>query len=381
MKTKLIILYLSSVVFFGCGKKNQKASVNMDGVTTISVSSVEETLQDTSCFKKPQIIVLETIEESLLSRIDRISFDENRLFIFDKNLMEILSFDLTGKYIGKVKNRGQGPGEYIQISDFAIDINQKQMILLCDVPNKLMYFTYDGTFVKEEKLDDYYMQLVTDNSYIYLERMNNTEIEKGQLGILSKQTDEMREAMDQIDIKNHFFISGNSLNKGKDILYVRRFDNSIYKVDDGEIFAKYNIDFQNYSFPDKLVREESSEIILKECFDNNYIFSMANIVNSGHYFMFTTNLGLFLYDKKNDVLNGYNQMLNEKWGATFFTYMPLDNTNNIICTIDDPSSIKHAVEHMPADKKADKKYSEMLDIVSTLTDENNPILFIYEFDD
>lgn len=54
--------------------------------------------------------------------------------------------------------------------------------------------------------------------------------------------------MDLIDIKNHFFISGNSFSKGNDIFYVRRFDNSIYKLDNGKITTEYNVDFKKHSF-------------------------------------------------------------------------------------------------------------------------------------
>lgn len=382
MKKKLIIsiLYIFSfIILFGCKKAIIKEPVNMDGVVTISASSFEETLQDTIYFKKPQIIVLETTEESLLSKINRVSYDENLLFVFDKTLMEILFFNLTGRYIGKINNKGQGPGEYIQISDFAIDTNQKQILLLCDIPNKLMYFSYDGAFIKEESLDNYYMQLVVDSNYIYFEKMNNIDVESGQLHILEKEKNQVEEVLDQIDVKNYFFINGNSLNKGEGLLYVRRFDNAVYGMEEGRAFKKYDIDFKEYSFPDRLIEEESSDVILRESSKNKYVFSMANIVNNRYCLMFMTNLGPFLYDKENNVLNGYEYIQNAKWGTMFSSYMPLDNTNKIICFIDDPSFIQDAVEHMPESKKNDERFSEMLNIAEKLTEENNPILFIYEF--
>ena len=383
MRKKIIISVLCffSIVFFGCKKSTQRADVDLDRTVTISATSIEEVFADTSYFGKPQIIVLETLEESLLSEMSRIAIANNNLFIFDKNLMNILIFDITGKYINKIDRIGQGPEEYLQISDFALDTNKEQIILLCDVPNKLMYFAYNGDFVKEESLNAYYMQLVTDSEYVYFEKMNNIETNGSQLAMLNTETGIVQEGIEVIDIKNYFFIKGNSLSKGDDILYVRRYDNSIYGIKNGEIEQRYTVDFGKYTFPDRLIEEESTERILKECHENEYIFSMADAINNDHYIMFKTNLGLFIYDKSKDILKGYKQMLNTKVANLFPTYLILENTDKIVFSIDDPSFIKHAVKRIPDEMKTDNKYSEILEIADKLTDENNPVLFIYEFKD
>lgn len=384
MKKEYIIsiMCFSIIIFLGCNKKKTKNTyIDSENVVSISISNFEKVFYDTAYFKKPQIIVLETNEESFLSEIKRISYDDNILFIFDKSLMKISFFDVTGKYINSIDRRGNGPEEYIQISDFAIDTSKKQIILLCDIPNKLMYFDYTGTFIQEKKLDTYYSELMVDHDYIYFEKMNNIESKGFQIAIFNKNTEEWQETIDLIDIKNTLFISGNSLSKGTKMSYARRFDNSIYEINEGRIMKKYNIDFKKHSFPKRLIEEESSSIVLGESSQNKYIFSLASVLNTEHYILFKTNLGLFIYDKKNDILNASEQIMDSNLGTYFSNYILLENTDKVVCAIEDPTYIKHAAKRIPEEKKNDERFQLVLDIANKLTEENNPVLFIYEFKD
>lgn len=393
MKKEIIITTVCSfsILFFSCKENIQKANIDSNGVKTITISSIEESFQDTSYFKDPQIIILETLEESLFSEITRMFMDDSTLFIYDRQLNYILMFDISGKYINKIDCKGEGPGEYSQIKDFTIDTIEKQIILLCS-PQKQMYFTYDGVFIKEKRHRDYYSQLTTDNNHIYFEKADIGEKDY-QLHILDIKTGKKHEGLEPIGIKNHYYTNGNSLNRGKDILFVRRYDNSIYELTNGEIIKKYYVDFKQNSFPDKLKEEEKAEIIDKECRTNEYIFSMSNIINNDYYIMFYTNIGVFIYDKEYNTLTGYKQILNSKLSPfieyPFNYYFPLENTNKIICSIDDPVFIKHIAEQIIEypDKakiisnKHPKLVEEIINIGSKMTEDNNPVLFIYEFKD
>lgn len=375
----LLIALFNNVIGFEWGMP--KVNAEISNVPTITLSSADEILPDTSCFKKPQIVVLETVDESLLSEISRISSDGDQLFVLDRGLMEVLSFDMTGKYTGKISSKGQGPGEYIQISDFAVDTHQKQIILLCDIPNKIIRFAYDGRFIEEKGLDEYYSQLAVNEHHIYLEKVHNSDLETGQLHVINKETGKMIQTLDPIDIKNDLFISGNSLNRGKNILYVRRFDNAIYRIRNGYALKIYDLDFKKFTFPERLKQEERSEVILRECAENDYIYSMSNIVENGDHLMFTTNTGIFICNSRSKELKGYQYMVNPGWGVEFRSYVTLGNTDKIICTIDDPSHIKNAVERIPEERKTDQRFTEIVEVVAKLNEENNPILFIYDFID
>lgn len=78
-----LIACVFALVFAGCKEKDRKNGADTDDVKTITLSSIEESFQDTSYFKNPQVVVLETRDESLLSEMTRIFMDDGKLFIFD----------------------------------------------------------------------------------------------------------------------------------------------------------------------------------------------------------------------------------------------------------------------------------------------------------
>ncbi|WP_106832092.1 6-bladed beta-propeller [Parabacteroides pacaensis] len=396
MKKELIITAMCafSILFFSCKENAQKTEIDSKDVKTIAVSSIKESFQDTAYFKDPQIVVLETIDESLIANINRIFMDDNILFIYGWKLQEILMFDINGKYLNKIDRKGEGPGEYVQITDFTIDPVKKQIIVLCSIPEKRMYFTYEGTFIKEESNQNFYSRLTMDNNYIYFENVV-LENPNDQLHILDTKTGKKYEGLKPLNIKNYYYANGNSLSRGKNILYTRRYDNSIYELKSGEIIKKYQVDFKEHSFPDQFITEKDAVVIAEECLTHEYIFSMSNVVNNDSYMMFYTNPAIiFLYDKKNDVLTGYKQILNSKLGpfikSSFTFYFPVENTNKIVCYINDPSFIKHITKQIVdnPDKKIKKiknshpkLIEEIINLGNKITDDSNPVLFIYEFKD
>lgn len=399
MKKGLIITTLCtfSILLVGCKKNVQKDDTDSKEVKTITLSSIEKSIWDTTYFKKPQIVVLETKEESLISKITKMAVDDNILFIYDKYADKLFMFDINGKYIGKIDNKGNGPEEYAETVDFTIDPVKKQIIILCGVPEKRMYFTYEGKFIREENNKDFYLNITTDGKYIYLEGAPLGR--DHQFLVLNTETGKEEEKFKTINIKNSVYPNGIPLNQGKNILFVRRYDNSIYELKNGEIIEKYKVDFKKHAFPERFITEEESLVIFDESRTYEYIYSMSNICENNHCIMFYTNLGLFLYDKKKDTLTGYKQLLNSSFTPVveykFSYYLPIQNTNKIVCSLDEdlyePAILQTMAKQVsdqpdhPEAKKMRDKYpgilEEIVKIGSQITDESNPVLFIYEFKD
>lgn len=59
-----------------------------------------------------EIIPLETTEECLISKINRIEFYQDKIFVSDKANAKIFVFTSEGKYLKSIGTQGGGPGEY-----------------------------------------------------------------------------------------------------------------------------------------------------------------------------------------------------------------------------------------------------------------------------
>jgi hypothetical protein len=64
-------------------------------------------------FPLEELIVLEEREESLIGGIGWLSRVDDRLLIVDNIQDLVLLFDLQGRFLGRLGNKGQGPGEYM----------------------------------------------------------------------------------------------------------------------------------------------------------------------------------------------------------------------------------------------------------------------------
>lgn len=111
MKDVLFVLFVC--LFMSCGKQPAVSSVGMTiGVETNA--SIEEFIEEVA------LVPLETNDECLLGELEKIYESDGRLYILDKRKAAVFVFDKSGKYLYKIERRGNGPEEYVEVSDFDV---------------------------------------------------------------------------------------------------------------------------------------------------------------------------------------------------------------------------------------------------------------------
>lgn len=99
-----------------------------------------------------EYIRLETAPEYLIGRIKKIIFFNGKYLIFDSQTYRILIFNASGKYIIKIEQKGKGPGEYLQISDFTVLPVDSSICLVDDWQVKVIKYDFSGKFLHERRL-------------------------------------------------------------------------------------------------------------------------------------------------------------------------------------------------------------------------------------
>ena len=93
-------------------------------------------------------IQLETIDECLIGGIKKIYAVGDKLIIFDRDITKsIYFFERDGTFINKISRIGQGPGEYVSITDIAIKEEDEEIIIWDIRTRKLLVYNFDGTFI------------------------------------------------------------------------------------------------------------------------------------------------------------------------------------------------------------------------------------------
>ncbi|MEC7754797.1 6-bladed beta-propeller [Roseivirga sp. UBA1976] len=95
-------------------------------------------------------IALETLENNLISRVINVVHNDGSLFVGDINAL--FKFTWEGKFIKQIGSIGQGPGEYLNVSDIALDKEKGYIYLASNLSQKIVCYDTDGNFIRETKV-------------------------------------------------------------------------------------------------------------------------------------------------------------------------------------------------------------------------------------
>lgn len=175
MRIELVILLM--VIFCSCGPKRTYEISNSDSVIEIDLlSEPKSTIKKLSDFaENVEYIPLQTTENSLLGEFVRkiISID-NRIYIKNGGLEgEIMCFDMDGRFLFKLDNKGRGPGEYTSIFDFDVS-SDNEILTLLSLNKKLLIYGISETgftFERSVSLKDpfpWMIDMVPETDYGFL---------------------------------------------------------------------------------------------------------------------------------------------------------------------------------------------------------------------
>ena len=94
-------------------------------------------------------VPLETNDSCIFGDIEKILIREDLIFVMDGANKTIMIFDQTGKFKAKIDHAGNGPGEYIRISDFDV---KNGLIYVYALSSKILLYTFDGEWVSTKDM-------------------------------------------------------------------------------------------------------------------------------------------------------------------------------------------------------------------------------------
>ncbi len=111
---KLLLLIIDFLLFFSVARSQNLPAVLLDNPGKpngkVSLSDIGTAFQ---------YISLETSPGCLIGKIHQLEFDGEHIVVADAE--RILLFDKTGRFIRQIGSSGKGPGQYVKISDIALN--------------------------------------------------------------------------------------------------------------------------------------------------------------------------------------------------------------------------------------------------------------------
>ncbi|APY12030.1 hypothetical protein BWZ22_12680 [Seonamhaeicola sp. S2-3] len=373
-----IILLL---LFNACSK-----SEKLENSTTIQVN-VEDNYGEGSFeeyFSSSSIVPLETNEVSILSGIDRISMQDDKIFILDRKLRGVFIFDNTGKFLNKIQKIGKGPGEYSFLQDFTIDYEKKQLILYSKAPNKLTTFNFEGQFIEEEKMTDYYFNIgYHDNKLLFLYK----NLEKNKLFQEYDLTTLKTKNEINMDKYDHFFYSLGwrtpNITKSKNINLSLGYSKIIYEYHNNIFSPKYIVDFGEHNTPKNIINQIDDDFkgLYQYTTKNKLGFGISNFRENDNYitFNFWGNM-IVIYSKISKKAKTFDLFRGPKDKLPFQNYFAHDGDNNKILSIYEAEYFKKQLNIYKEEIKPWEKLPKYIkDIDKKVSSNDNPLLIIYSF--
>jgi hypothetical protein len=164
----IIILLFATIIFISCKQQKSEWKGTVEEVDRVTVvKNPKEPMYGEEIFEIEEELSIgeaEGAEEYMFQDARKVVADNNdRIFISDFRSVHIRVFDKFGNYVTTIGRKGQGPGEFGQVTN--IQITPENELLVHDrYTRRLSYFSLDGDYLRTEQLKKIQALMVKVNS-------------------------------------------------------------------------------------------------------------------------------------------------------------------------------------------------------------------------
>ena len=359
------------------------SSANPTG-TIVSVEiEPERSTPDTVLLADREIIVLETHPEALLSGIESIDIDQDKLYVLDLRRDKLAVFDREGNFLSTIGRRGRGPGEFSNvITDFCIDRENDEILIATDRPNRIMRFSLSGEFFGQIPLpeEDTLFEIIKegDNIYarIFAEKHEVAIYEMDGHAVGSVKYPEIQSLKTNYNDGVVTTPFGRMLTASKyGILFTRVFDNTIYRLENNELIPFRTIDFGKYYLEE--ARTFSSEEI-RGLSMRKIIYSITNARLMGEDRIIFNGYPNGIFTVDGDAARQYGYLSHDLFPAEHMDMIPISDPESDYIAFSRPAVniFPYYQFIMTTDSLAQFTGDRLR--LSRLKEDDNPVLFLYK---
>lgn len=273
---KYIPIILLIACFAAC-KQTAKQANNAD----IFIDPTEQK-SASDLFGGYRYIALETTDDNLIGKIDKVQIDSvrNRIYVMDQERGAVFVFNTQGKFIGKIQHPGRAPEEYTSLEDF---VAYKSDIYCLARSGKINRYSETGDFLQGYKLDNWYNNFVILNDsliYLYSENSNN---KKFNFILYDYKNDVYLKEFDPFPKNQNYLFQKSPFNPVEDSLLITKpFDLTVYSLDENGMAPRYSFSFNT---PDRIPNDYESmntETLIQDLRGKSLVKRLDNITKIGN---------------------------------------------------------------------------------------------------
>lgn len=290
MKKNLFIFVLMPLILY-CSKSHVESEKLIQ--ILVSTEQISDKIKYSDLLEDVKCIKLETKDSAnVLIEVDKVVIDDDKIFILDKfRFQGVMVFDTSGRFLFSKKVAGGAEGEFTHLSGMSVDTTKNELIIY-STP-KLLYYTYDGKFLRQKRLEFSANDFETNgNIYTFIGQEFGLIITDTSGKVISKKFEASK-------IHPLKFLQPFQVSK-RGIFYRHSLNDTIYSVTQSGLNKFAFIDFQdkklNSSEIENMIKNKIRQIPQNKMGHIKYFFDTENII----YFAFEYNQMLYVafYDKR-----------------------------------------------------------------------------------
>jgi hypothetical protein len=392
MNKTLRLFILVLIITVSCNSGKKKEIIENDSVYTVDFDNIpkEKRIYMSSLFKKVRAIPLETVDESLIGYINEVQVFDGKIFVFDNDhVNSVFVFDMDGKFIRKIGRAGQGPGEYVDISDFTIDEINHEIYLMDNDMNCILVYSIDtGKYIKRinlsERIYNSYIQYSNGRLYadVNLKSESNENYLLREIDVLSgKYKDswlpaDCNKGWMGTMFRNNFFFSRNSPNSPK---YVQIFMDTVFSIEKEGVNPFLAV--KSSKWPSKNDVKKANDDVMKTGYIiDNKICGISDIIEGKDIILFT----LGFYGQWRVLCDNRNGNKNVRIAEFLSNDMIFEDERFGIwrlCCADEKGV--YSIEHLSLIENLDEVIKKDLpdrEKLLNLKDDDNPVILYFEYE-
>jgi hypothetical protein len=250
-------------------------------------------------------ISLETTDQSYVGSVDKVIFENDRIFILDKTVgMSVFCFDIRGRFLYVIDNRGRGPEEYLEIRDFDVAKSGGKVLLYDGDRDAILVYNsdnglFEGRYPISFKFDAFFHG-GGSNLIAYSNHTRNNPQNVGHKNIFSfnYRKDTFISGILEFDPESTFnsivpeAFSYTSLIPGGGAIY-DLFTSSIYLYDGTEYQRTIKVDFGKKSIPQEFWKQGDAQSFRRGISEGTFSSGFVNFQIFGDWLV-----GLYSYKNR-----------------------------------------------------------------------------------
>jgi hypothetical protein len=293
---------------YGCGERTAGKD-NFGEVIRINPHEAKEYVNLSEIADSIKCIRLQPADGDIMGVVGKIFVKKKYIYAVDGSQDMVFVFDKTGKFVAKLNKKGQGPDEYIWIENVFIDDNE-EYIEITDIPRnkKLKYVNISFELSESTPFEAVNGMCRRHNGFYYAAPLQYDVVvndKKSNPGLIVVDDKNNRKTLfdKKIETNNHYFYPVTerfAQNDKNELFFSNMYDNTFYRLESGEAYPVYTVDFGKYSINNELVGTLSTKEQMKYLGEMVGLacFPTLNLNNSGI-------MAFSYYFKQKNVDRGY----------------------------------------------------------------------------